>query len=166
MTMFPAVERHGLSHDESGEDPVPGTVPVGGIIMWSGAVATIPGGWALCDGTNDTPDLRGKFVIGAGGAYNPDDSGGNAAFTHSSGGSHTHNSQGGHAHDNIGSHGHSLQAGAAVALGTDFSVATDAAGTHQHNTQGAHTHDTLGGHTHDQHPLPPYYALAFIMRLY
>ena len=39
-------------------------LPTGVICMWSGAV--IPTGWFLCDGANSTPDLRGKFVIGAG----------------------------------------------------------------------------------------------------
>ncbi|MFW6129923.1 MAG: hypothetical protein ACOC56_01990, partial [Atribacterota bacterium] len=39
-------------------------VPSGGIIMWSGAPGDIPEGWALCDGTNDTPDLSGKFIVG------------------------------------------------------------------------------------------------------
>lgn len=40
------------------------SMPLGGIIMWSGTVANIPTGWSICDGTNDTPDLRGRFVIG------------------------------------------------------------------------------------------------------
>lgn len=40
-------------------------IPVGGIIMWSGTIATIPSGWSLCDGTNNTPDLRNKFIVGA-----------------------------------------------------------------------------------------------------
>lgn len=46
---------------------VPGPVPVGGIILWSGTVATIPTGWALCDGSANSPgpDLRDKFVVGA-----------------------------------------------------------------------------------------------------
>ena len=39
--------------------------PVGGIILWSGLISAIPTGWALCDGTNGTPDLRNKFIIGA-----------------------------------------------------------------------------------------------------
>ena len=39
------------------------------ILIWSGAVVDIPAGWALCDGNNGT---RGKFVVGAGGALNPD----------------------------------------------------------------------------------------------
>jgi hypothetical protein len=42
-----------------------GSVPVGGIIMWSGSIATIPTNWALCDGNNSTPDLRDKFIVGA-----------------------------------------------------------------------------------------------------
>jgi hypothetical protein len=39
--------------------------PSGGIIMWSGTIATIPSGWFLCNGSNSTPDLRNRFVIGA-----------------------------------------------------------------------------------------------------
>jgi len=41
-----------------------GLVPVGGIIMWSGT--TVPAGWALCDGSKGTPDLRNKFILGSG----------------------------------------------------------------------------------------------------
>ena len=46
---------------------VTGGVPVGGIIMWSGTIATIPTTWALCDGASNAPgpDLRDKFVVGA-----------------------------------------------------------------------------------------------------
>lgn len=40
-------------------------VPVGGIIMWSGAIANIPANWQLCDGTNGTPNLTNKFIVGA-----------------------------------------------------------------------------------------------------
>jgi hypothetical protein len=39
--------------------------PSGGIIMWSGTIATIPSGWLLCNGASGTPDLRNRFVIGA-----------------------------------------------------------------------------------------------------
>ena len=41
-------------------------LPTGVVCMWSGAISAIPTGWKLCDGANSTPDLRGKFVIGAG----------------------------------------------------------------------------------------------------
>jgi hypothetical protein len=40
-------------------------VPKGVIVMWSGAIANIPSGWVLCDGTNGTPDLRDRFIVGA-----------------------------------------------------------------------------------------------------
>jgi len=40
-------------------------VPSGAILMWSGTIATIPSGWNLCDGTNGTPNLTNKFIIGA-----------------------------------------------------------------------------------------------------
>lgn len=48
-------------------------VPSGSIIMYHGA--TIPSGWALCNGQNGTPDLRDKFVVGAGGIYQNGSSG-------------------------------------------------------------------------------------------
>lgn len=39
--------------------------PSGGIILWSGSIASIPSGWYLCNGSNGTPDLRNRFIIGA-----------------------------------------------------------------------------------------------------
>lgn len=48
---------------------VSGGLPSGVIMMWSGAASAIPTGWVLCDGTNSTPDLRNRFVIGAGRTY-------------------------------------------------------------------------------------------------
>jgi len=67
-----------------------GYVPFGAIMMWSGTIAQIPTGWRLCDGNNNTtvsilagsvpgqsgmttitiPDLRERFVVGAGGDNN------------------------------------------------------------------------------------------------
>ncbi len=40
-------------------------IPIGCIVLWGGSVASIPSGWRLCDGTNNTPDLRDRFVVGA-----------------------------------------------------------------------------------------------------
>ena len=44
---------------------VPASFVTGMIMMWSGTIATIPSGWVLCNGSNSTPDLRDKFVVGA-----------------------------------------------------------------------------------------------------
>ena len=49
------------------EEEAPGTIPIGGIILWSGE--TIPDGWAICNGSQGTPDLQSKFVMAAGGDY-------------------------------------------------------------------------------------------------
>ena len=46
-----------------------GVVPQGAIVMWSGAITSIPTGWSLCDGTNGTPDLTDRFIVGAGNTY-------------------------------------------------------------------------------------------------
>lgn len=40
-------------------------IPTGVIVMWSGSIAAIPAGWRLCNGTNGTPDLRNRFIVGA-----------------------------------------------------------------------------------------------------
>lgn len=57
-------------------------IPTGAIIMWSGAVGDIPSGWALCDGASGRPDLRGRFIVGAGGTYNPGNIGGSDTCSH------------------------------------------------------------------------------------
>jgi microcystin-dependent protein len=44
-------------------------VPSGVITLWSGSTASIPSGWVLCNGSNSTPDLRDRFVVGAGSTY-------------------------------------------------------------------------------------------------
>ena len=53
-----------------------GKVEIGMIIIWSGAVGSVPTGWQICDGTNGTPDLRDRFVAGAGDSYAVDATGG------------------------------------------------------------------------------------------
>jgi len=78
------------------------TFPSGGIVMWSGAIGNIPLGWTICDGTDGTPDLRDRFIVGAGSTYLPDDTGGenSVQLTESEMPSHSHNinSAGGHIH--------------------------------------------------------------------
>src|SRR5262249_21411066 len=51
-------------------------VPCGTIVMWYGDAKTIPDGWALCDGSNGTPNLKDRVLVAAGGKYNPAETGG------------------------------------------------------------------------------------------
>lgn len=63
----------------------------GMIILWYGSVAAIPSGWHLCDGSLDTPDLRNRFIVGAGDAYDAGDNAGAPTHLHNfTGDGHTH----------------------------------------------------------------------------
>ena len=62
----------------------------GMIQAWAGAIADIPAGWVLCNGSNGTPDMRNRFLCGAGTTYAPDDTGGNYSHTHTGNTTHTH----------------------------------------------------------------------------
>ena len=95
-------------------------VPVGGIILWYGATSTIPENWALCNGENNTPDLRDRFIVGAGSTYNVGALGGNKeiALTEAQMPSHTHTFRG-------TAHNHTAS--------TSLSgVSTDYTGSHTH----------------------------------
>lgn len=114
--------------------------PLTGIIcLWSGLLSDIPAGWHLCDGTEGTPDLRARFIVGAGGTYNPFDTGGSEEHNHTV---------------TNDSHGHDLETGNNIldAVGTgDYSIST--------------TNMILGGITSVINHLPPWYALCYIMKL-
>lgn len=58
------------------------SIPAGVIAMWHGLLANIPTGWALCDGTNGTPDLRSKFVKGSTAGIDPGATGGSPSHSH------------------------------------------------------------------------------------
>jgi microcystin-dependent protein len=82
-----AIEDNAVTSTKTVGDITNFLVPAGAIIMWSGA--SVPSGWALCDGTNDTPNLVNRFVVGAGSTYSLDATGGSANATLPS---HTHGS--------------------------------------------------------------------------
>lgn len=155
--------------------------PVGGIIMWSGAVAAIPTGWGLCNGTNGTPDLRDKFVVGAGSSYAVAAIGGakdaivvahnhTASFAGSAMAPHGHTiNDPSHSHQTaatvlsaVGGTGVSIPSGYTVtgASLTGVTVVDNSAGT----PAGSVTVNNAGAAALNAN-LPPYYALAFIMCL-
>lgn len=136
-------------------------IPAGLICMWSGT--TVPTGWLLCDGTNGTPDLRNRFIVGAGSSYKIGNTGGSdtVALTE----------------DELPSHTHTVNS---TTVKKTFNVretlnainGTSLAGNGYSGNSGTFTID-MGSHTHTlsdtgsnqaHENRPPYYALAYIMK--
>ncbi|BES69736.1 hypothetical protein RE428_07990 [Marinobacter nanhaiticus D15-8W] len=170
----------------------------GDIIMHYGDISKIRPGWALCDGTNGTPDLTDRFVVGAGKAYEVGAVGGSAdavVVSHSHGASASTGGYHGHSASTSSAGSHRHLSGKAEA--NDFASAYGGvSGSSRHRREGLtgsnastyHYTSTAGGHSHSvsvsgngshSHSisvqsagedgkgknLPPYYALAFIMKL-
>lgn len=156
-------------------------IPRGIITMWSGAVGAVPSGWHLCDGTANTPDLRNRFIVGAGNSYAPGNTGGALSYTPtvtvkaaSTGvhvGYHTLTEA------EIPSHSHRMQnmhyqgnpdnwdAGNTVLSGGNGLLSSATGGGKGHNhpiTDNGHAHTASASAVDSR---PPYYALAFIMKL-
>lgn len=117
-------------------------IPSNIISLWSGSISNIPSGWVLCDGNNGTPDLRNRFIVGAGGQYSVDDTGGaeQVQLTEAEMPSHNHTFSGGSP-----GYGNTNWAGEGA---TGSSTTTSSAG---------------GDEAHENRP--PYYALAYIMKV-
>jgi hypothetical protein len=150
-------------------------IPTGGIIMWSGTIANIPTGWALCNGANGTPNLQDRFIVGAtsggDGVYpgvSVGTTGGSAnavVVSHQHTGTtgtestnHTH----GYSYANGGSNGYELEERGSPD-GSRLQTYNGTTGTQSAN----HTHDfttSTEGSPATNANLPPYYALAFIMK--
>jgi microcystin-dependent protein len=142
-------------------------LPIGSIIMWFGASTSVPTGWQVCNGTNGTPDLRDRFVVGAGSSYSLGDTGGadtvtldvtqipahnhtattntvNLAHTHTFSGSGTTSSVN-LAHNHTGvtdlhaGHNHNTTGGGSLAAGGGYRAATSDF-TRDTSVAGAHTH--------------------------
>lgn len=149
--------------------------PIGIICKWYGSVASIPSGWSLCNGLNGTPDLRSRFIIGAGGVHAPHVTGGAASATTSLGGAHNHGgSTGSHALTvaQMPVHRHPMgslfvrNVGGGGVISGSGSFADGASETQDTGGGEAHPHTipTQTDHDHTVATLPPYYALCFIMR--
>ena len=155
-----------------------GTIPIGGIIMWSGTDAGVPANWVLCDNSlaaqsAGAPNLVDRFIVGRGSAYAADATGGQADATLVSH-SHTTNSTS------------KTLTGAIVKISEGFNVQGTATGVFTKTNDGnnsvtgssstspvsgvtmdaTHTHgtDTQGSAATNAN-LPPYYAIAYIMRV-
>lgn len=161
------------------------TFQTGMIMLWSGSSASIPATWYLCNGSNGTPNLMDRFVVGAGSTYAVGATGGSANAVVVS---HSHaastDAQGDHIHtawtDVRGEHTHTFALG-----GNGFvdgnagnmtsnlykSPNTSSAGSHAHNVgigaAGSHGHNiavSTNGESGTNKNLPPYYALCYIMK--
>jgi len=110
-------------------------LPTGIITLWYGSIVSIPAGWVICDGNNGTPNLRDKFIVGAGSTYAVGANGG--ALTHD----HFFAGDG---------HTHEIVAGASIAAGADYDDTTQA--------------EAEAGISDTGSSLPPYYSLAYIMK--
>ena len=137
-------------------------VPTGTVVMWSGAADAIPYGWALCDGTNGTPDLRDRFVVGAGAEYAVGATGGEKQhqLTVAEMPSHSHGvNDPGHAHGYID---WTMDRGSGWAAGSEFNWLFAERGTNAATT-GINLQSAGGNQPHENRP--PYYALCFIMKV-
>lgn len=141
-------------------------IPKGVIVMWSGSAADIPAGWALCDGGENRPDLRGRFILGAGTPSNAELAGqytaaGIALADHNSGGETMHALS----IAEMPEHSHSM-----TMYGADLDASWDddnyfyttwSKYSKNKNTPG--TSSAGGGRPHNN--MPPFYTLCFIIKL-
>lgn len=133
------------------------------ILMWPFDLLAIPEGWALCDGTNGTPDLRNRFIVGAGNTFAVGNTGGSKDVTVIP--QHTHTA----VTNTAGGHTHLWQVMSAQSGGTTLGAGT----TYQ---QSSGSTSSVGNHTHSitladagesgtDKNIPPYIALFYIMKL-
>lgn len=134
-------------------------IPAGLIAIWSGSAASIPSGWVLCDGSSGTPDLRSRFVVGAGSTYAVGATGGSADAIVVS---HTHSasvSDPGHNHTVFANPGGGSGAFGGGTSGGATNITSSTSSTNI--SVGISTTGSSGTNAN----LPPYYALCYIMKV-
>ena len=150
--------------------PTPTIFTTGMIMMFTGSTA--PSGWAFCDGNNGTPDLRNRFIVGAGSTYSVGATGGHNEITltthqmpqhnHSFSGSQSHS----HSFRGVGGNDHNDSERNAVVMRNDSNTmytASSPSGVQSTTvTISGNTGNNGSGGAHENRP--PYYALAYIMK--
>lgn len=142
--------------------------PVGSIVIWSGTADDIPTGWHLCDGTNGTPDLRDKFVLGAGTGHSVGDSGGSeeVKLTSTQIPTHSHTlsgyNTGGNAGPGVNQYGSLMQSTNGGNFTTGNPNIMNRILFTTSNALGFPTNTNLVS-AHEN--MPPYYTLCYIMKL-
>jgi len=148
------------------------SVPSGIISLWSGASNAIPAGYALCDGTNNTPDLRNRFVVGAGSTHAVGATGGSADATLVA---HTHTYSGSTSTKSLTGTFDTSKPNAATGIVSVSSEGIGPAGDGAQYSGARYTIDASHSHTFSGSTnstgssatnanLPPYYALCYIMK--
>ena len=142
---------------------------VGMIMLWSGSIGSIPAGWALCNGSNGTPDLRDRFVVAAGSTYAVGATGGSAdaiVVTHN----HTATvTDPGHLHTGVTRNPQgTIRYTLTGSTGVGTNITTGLGDTTSQSTNTATTGVTVAnaatGSSGTNANLPPYYALAYIIK--
>ena len=156
-------------------DVTANTFPVGSIILWTQALGTIPSGWALCNGSSGTIDLRNRFPVCAGVTLSPSTNVGSTSVTPSAATvtidghtltttelpSHTHSYDDIYGDSDIAAVDYGTAAAHAY-LGDHADRSTNTDG----GTGGAHDHSTGSSVTYaSESNIPPYYAAYYIQRL-
>jgi microcystin-dependent protein len=138
------------------------TIPAGLISMWSGSIGSIPSGWYLCDGSNGTPNLTDRFIVGAGSTYAVNATGGATSVTLVTANmpAHTHTAT-------VTDNGHSHTMGGYGSVGSGISGTTYIIGSGTNpplGYTGIQVSNSSVGSGTSFNILPTYYALAYIQK--
>lgn len=153
-------------------------MPVGTVILWYGTSATVPTDWHICDGTNGTPDLRGKFVKGCDIDAHLGNTGGDANPITTEDPGHNHTGFCGYHQLTIGEmpvHDHELRAGIRqidgdnsegdASVKTNFALAPGYIGSAGGDQAHRHSISSDGTHTHSVSVDPVHAQLYYIMKI-